>query len=91
MGFRTCVRHFLGAISMLLRPSLPQQQQQQQQQEQQEEKTTKIIIFYWFQNLRWAVLGRNFDDSPSFTAMVFSIREVSFPQQQQQQRGGKSS
>jgi len=64
---------------MLLRPSLPwcfpiQQLsfEQKEQQQQKEGKSSQNHMFYWFQTLRWAVLGCNFDASPSFTAMVFS-------------------
>ena len=62
MGFRSYIRHFLGANLLPFRPSLPwcfpirelpfeQKEQQEQKQQQQEEKIAKIILFDWFQKL----------------------------------------
>jgi len=62
LGCRSYIRHFLGAILMPFRPSLPwcfpirelpfeQKEQQEQEQQQQEEKVAKIIVFYGFQKL----------------------------------------
>ena len=83
IGFRSYIRHFLRAILMPFRPSLPgcfpirelpfeQKEQQEQKQQQQEEKIATIIFFDWFQKLHQALFGRNFSAFPSFTAMVFS-------------------
>ena len=62
IGFRSYIKHFLGAILLPFRPSLPwcfpirelpfeQKEQQEQKQQQQEEKIAKIILFDWFQKL----------------------------------------
>ena len=63
MGFRSYIRHFLGAIFLPFRPSLPwcfpirellfeqKEQQEQKQQQQEEEKVAKIILFDGFQKL----------------------------------------
>ena len=62
IGFRSYITHFLGAILLPFRPSLPwcfpirelpfeQKEQQEQKQQQQEEKIAKIILFDWFQKL----------------------------------------
>ena len=63
MGFRSYIRHFLGAISLPFLPSLPwcfpirelpfeqKEQQEQAQQQQKEGKVAKIIVFYGFQKL----------------------------------------
>ena len=55
------MKHFLGAILLPFRPSLPwcfpirelffEQKEQQEQKQQQEEKVAKIILFYGFQKL----------------------------------------
>ena len=57
------MKHFLGAIFLPFRPSLPwcfpirelpfeqKEQQEQKQQQQEEEKVAKIILFYGFQKL----------------------------------------
>ena len=59
MGFRSYIRHFLRAILMPCRPSLPwcfpirelpleqKEQQEQAQQQQEEEKVATIIVFLW--------------------------------------------
>ena len=67
IGFRGYVKHFWGAMLMLLRPSLPwclpirklPFEQQQQQQQQQEEKVAKFIIFYGLQKLGYIALKCN--------------------------------
>ena len=63
MGFRSYIRHFLRAILMPFRPSLPwcfpirelpfeqKEQQEQEEQQQEKEKVAKIILFYEFQTL----------------------------------------
>ena len=61
IGFRSYIKHFLGAILLPFRPSLPwcfpirelpfEQKEQQEQEQQQEEKVAKIILFYGFQKL----------------------------------------
>ena len=98
MGFRNYIRHFLGAILLPFRPSLPwcfpirelpfeQKEQQEQKQQQQEEKVAKIILFYGFRSYIRHFFGRNSDAFPSFTAMVFSrIRELPFEQKEQQEQ-----
>ena len=83
MGFRSYIRHFLRAILMPFRPSLPwcfpirelpfeqREQQEQEQQQQKEEKVAQIILFddqpYGF---------RFRHDQPSFKKnMVVSVNE----------------
>ena len=65
IGFRGYVKHFWGAMLMLLRPSLPwclpirKLPFEQQQQQQQEEKVAKFIIFYGLQKLGYIALKCN--------------------------------
>ena len=56
MGFRSYIRHFLGAIWLPFRPSLPwclpiRELPFEQKEQQEQEAIASSILFDWFQEL----------------------------------------